>query len=70
MWLVAAVLDQRGLEWADQEVIRIPSQSTYTNAKAGQRTVSVTIMFVRKVSQSLWPPPLHFPCLPGKVQSL
>ena len=70
MWLVAAVLDRTALEGADKEVIRIPSQSTYTNAKAGQRTVSVTITFVRKVSQSLCSPLLHFPCLPGKRQSL
>lgn len=70
MCLVATVLDRTALEGADKEVIRIPSQSTYTNAKAGQRTVSVTIMFVRKVSQSLWSPLLHFPCLPGKRQSL
>lgn len=70
MWLVAAVLDRTVLEGADQEAVRIPSQSSYTTAKAGQRTISVTITFVRKVSQSLWSPLLHFPCLPGKRQNL
>lgn len=51
MWLAAAVLDRTALEGADQEAVRILSQSSYTNVKAGQRTVPVTITFIRKVSQ-------------------
>lgn len=54
MWLVATVLDSAALEGANQEVIRFPSQSTYTYVKAGQRPVSVKTVFVRKASQPFW----------------